>query len=239
MSDNRNNPTSQVTEGAKEATRVSKQKRITKQLFGRKSLLTKDIKNVKEKLELYETNFIDDDQPCEIQLEDASEIVRVYNRANTRFLHLESGIEELKASICESSVMTDDEIQKDLEKLDVDLHRYEKNFTDVRKNKKLILGRCKEVLAKSQKAASRSSNITNHPNVTSNNPTFKPQPDLKPVYLAKDCTLLEYITFEKTFISYMKSSQSSIPAGAVDTNIRVHLDPWWYIELKEKGLKST
>ena len=92
MSDNGNNPTSQVTEGATEAVRVSQQKRITKQLFGRKSLLTKDIKNVKEKLELYETNFIDDDQPCEIQLEDASEIVRVYNRANTRFLHLESGM---------------------------------------------------------------------------------------------------------------------------------------------------
>ena len=138
MADNGNTP-SQLSEGAKEAARVSKQKRITKQLFGRKSLLTKDINNVKDKLEQYETNFVDDDQPCEIQLEDASEIVRVYNRADARFLHLESGMEELKTYICESTVMTDDEIQKDLEKVDVDLHRYEKNLTDVRKNKKLIL----------------------------------------------------------------------------------------------------
>ena len=123
--------------------------------------------------------------------------------------------------------MTDDEIQKELEKVDTELIRYEKNLADVRKNKKEILGRCKDVLAKSQKAAIRSSTITNHHNVTSNNPTLKPQPDLKPVFLAKDSTLLEYINFEKTFIIYMKSSQSSIPAGAVDTNIRVHLDPWW------------
>ena len=136
MSDNGNNPTSQVTEGATEAMRVNQQKRIKNMLIGRKSLLTKDIKNVKEKLELYETNFIDDDQPCENQLEDASEIVSVYNRANTRLLHLENGIKELKASICESSVMTEDEIQKDLEKLGVDLHRYEKNFTDIKKNNK-------------------------------------------------------------------------------------------------------
>ena len=172
MADNWNTP-SQLSEGAKEATRVSKQKRITKQLFGRKSLLTKDINNVKEKLEQYETNLVDDDQPCEIQLEDASEIVRVYNRADSRFLHLESCMDELKTYICESTVMTDDEIQKELEKVDIDLLRYEKNLADVRKNKKAILGRCKDVLAKSQKAAIRSSTITNNQNVTSNNTTFK------------------------------------------------------------------
>ena len=35
----------------------------------------------------------------------------------------------------------------------------------------------------------------------------------------------------------MNSSQSPIPEGSVDTNIRVHLDPSWYVELQEKGLK--
>ena len=37
----------------------------------------------------------------------------------------------------------------------------------------------------------------------------------------------------------MQSSQTIIPQGAVYTNIRVHVDPWWYIELKEKGLTSN
>ena len=60
MSNNGNNPTNQVTEGATEAMRVNQQKRIRNMLVGRKSLLTKDVKNVKEKLELYETNFVDD-----------------------------------------------------------------------------------------------------------------------------------------------------------------------------------
>ena len=35
----------------------------------------------------------------------------------------------------------------------------------------------------------------------------------------------------------MNSSQSPIPDGSVETNIRVHLDPSWYVELQEKGLK--
>ena len=91
-------------------------------------------------------------------------------------------------------------------------------------------------MAKSQPKATdnRTRNNVNPPIAPSNN-TFKPQTDLKPVYLAKDCTLLEYNTFEKTFISYMQSSQTIIPKEAVYTNIRVHVDPWWYIELKEKG----
>ena len=79
-------------------------------------------------------------------------IVRVYNRANTRLLHLENGIEELKASICESSVMTEDEIQKDLDKLDIELHQYEKSFTDIKKNHSSILERCEAVITKSQNA---------------------------------------------------------------------------------------
>ena len=64
MKDNGNNPTNQVTEGATEAMRVNQQKRLRNMLIGRKSLLTKDVKNVKEKLDIFETDFEDDDQPC-------------------------------------------------------------------------------------------------------------------------------------------------------------------------------
>merc|ERR1711895_163488 len=33
---------------------------------------------------------------------------------------------------------------------------------------------------------------------------FKPQPELKPIFLVKDCLLLEFTTWGKNFISYMK-----------------------------------
>ena len=56
----------------------------------------------------------DDYRPCENQIEDATDIVHVYSGAKTRFQHLESGIEELRALICDNSVATEEEIQKTL-----------------------------------------------------------------------------------------------------------------------------
>ena len=162
MTDNRNTPLGQLTEGGKETARASKQRRIAKQLIESKSKLTRDINNVKHKLEQYETNFSSDDYPCEVQLEDASEIVRVYNRADSRFIHLENGMDDLKTCICESIVMTDDKTQKELDNVDSELIKYEKKLADVRKNKKEILGRCKDVLAISQRAAIQSNTITNN-----------------------------------------------------------------------------
>ena len=40
---------------------------------------------------------------------------------------------------------TKDKINKDLDKLDVELHQYEKSFTDIKKNHSIILGRCEAV----------------------------------------------------------------------------------------------
>ena len=37
----------------------------------------------------------------------------------------------------------------------------------------------------------------------------------------------------------MKSAQTIIPREAVFSHLRVHMDPWWYIELKQKGLDSN
>ena len=123
MTDNGNNPVNLEAGGATEAVRINQQKRLKNMLMSRKSSLTKDVKNVKEKLDIFEVNFDDDDQPCENQIEDANDIVHVYARTKTRFQHLENGIEELRALICDSSVTTEDEIQKDLDKSDVELHR--------------------------------------------------------------------------------------------------------------------
>merc|ERR1711867_164552 len=77
-----------------------------------------------------------------------------------------------------------------------------------------------------------------HPsNNTFKTPIFKPQPELKPIFLAKDCVLLEFTFFGKNFVSYMNSSPLPLPEDSVDQNIRVNLDPAWYVELQEKGLK--
>ena len=211
MSTNGNNPVE--AGGGVEAVRIDQQKRLKNRLISRKTSLTKDVNNCKVKLDLFEATFDDDSSPSDNQIEDAIDIIQVYSRAKTRFQYLESGIEELRALICDNYEATEEEIQKDIDKLDAELNLYEKRLTEIKKNHSNVLGRCKSVMAKSQtRAADRNRTNVNPPTATPNN-TFKPQTDLKPVYLAKDCTLLEYNTFEKTFISYMKSSKSAIPLG--------------------------
>ena len=141
---------------------------------------------------------------------------------------------------CETWGDNEDELDKVVEKLTTELSLYEQKFTNIAKEHDKILERCKCIAIKTQPKVtdSRTRNTTTAPIAPSNN-CFKPQSDLKPIFLAKDCTLPEYNTFEKTFIIYMKSAQTIIPREAVFSHLRVHVDPWWYIELKEKGLDSN
>ena len=68
------------------------------------------------------------------------------------------------------------------------------------------------------------------------NISFKPQTDLKPTFLVRDCTLPEFLKFGETFVIYMNSSGTAIPAEAVFSHLRVHMDPFWYTELIHRGL---
>ena len=81
---------------------------------------------------------------------------------------------------------------------------YEGKFTKVKKEKRDILKICTEFVAKVKKANDRANIITNNQtnsNTSSNiskTPIFKPQPELKPIFLAKDCVLLESTTVTST-----------------------------------------
>ena len=67
---------------------------------------------------------------------------------------------------------------------------------------------------------------------------FKPQADLKPTFLIKDCTLTEFNKFTETFVTYMKSSGSNVPAEAIYSNLHVNMDSYWFTELKDKGFTA-
>ena len=140
MTDNGNTPwpLGQLTEGGKEISRASRQKRITKQLIESKSKLSKDVNNVKNRLEQYQADFPNDDLSSEVQLEDAAEIVRVYNRASSRFITVENGLDDLKSCICESMVMSDVDTLKELDIIDAEMTKYEDKLATVRKEKKYI-----------------------------------------------------------------------------------------------------
>merc|ERR1711895_414749 len=92
---------------------------------------------------------------------------------------------------------------------------------------------CKNRTTKSQVS---SNSISNN---VSKVPIFKPQPELKPQIRGKECQLLEFTTWGKNFSSYIKSSSLPLPEGAINDNLRVNMDPSWYVELEEKGLDNS
>ena len=60
---------------------------------------------------------------------------------------------------------------------------------------------------------------------------FKLQAEVKPTFLIKDCTLTEFNKFTETFVTYLKSSGSNVPAEAIYSNLHVNMDSYWFTEL--------
>ena len=46
----------------------------------------------------------------------------------------------------------------------------------------------------------------------------------------------EFLKFGDNFIIYMGSAGTAIPGDAVFSHSRVHMDPYWHTELKQRGL---
>ena len=71
------------------------------------------------------------------------------------------------------------------------------------------------------------------PSITSGG--FKPNADLKPTFLIKDCTLTEFNKFTETFLTYMRSSGSTVPAEALWGQLNVNMYSYWFTKLKDEG----
>ena len=124
---NGNNP-AEIGRG-NEAVRIDEAVRLKRRLIARKTAIILDVNNCKKKLELFEANFEDDSSPTDNQIEDATDILQSYSRAKTRFQALESGMEELRILICENYEATEEEIERDVDKIETDLTIYEKRLS--------------------------------------------------------------------------------------------------------------
>ena len=138
---------------------------------------------------------------------------------------------------CDTWQGSDDELDALLDKLNKDSISCEKQFIKIKRDNDDIFEVCESITAAARPPVIRPRNQTGA-NITPtvSHTTFKPQTDLKPTYLNRDCTLPEFIKFSQTFVIYMNSSGSVIPMEAVFSNLRVHMDPFWYTELIGKGL---
>ena len=71
-----------------------------------------------------------------------------------------------------------------------------------------------------------------NPHITA---SFKPNQDLKPLYLIKDCTLTELNKFIDSFTNYIKSSSTVIPTEALWGQVSVNMDTYWFTEIQDQG----
>ena len=92
----------------------------------------------------------------------------------------------------------------------------DKQFNDVKRDNAEIFDTCETLTAAAKPPTTRRPQAG-----PSTSPmAFKPQTDLKPTFLIKDCTLPEFNKFTETFITYMNSSGSNAPAEAIYSNLR-------------------
>merc|ERR1712236_56482 len=148
---------------------------------------------------------------------------------------------DIITNVCTSFYLQDTEIESEIAKAQDQLEKNQSTFTKFKQSNEFSKTRDRaDVYIKMCKNRPNNSQvISNSASNVSKVPIFKPQPELKPQILGKECQLLEFSTWAKKFCSYIKSSTFPLPEGAINDNIRVNMDPSWYVELEEKGLDNN
>merc|ERR1712215_421578 len=136
---------------------------------------------------------------------------------------------------------SDEDLIVAIAKQDEGFAKYDKEYIDVTRKYEKVIDRCKIISNK----ASQAQNVTetappstneNRPNGVKTQGVFRPLADLKPVFLNKDCNLIEFLEFTKAFVLYMQSSGTTIPRDAVFSHLRVQVDAWWQHYIEYVGL---
>merc|ERR1711895_422995 len=137
---------------------------------------------------------------------------------------------------------SEEELVTAISKQDEGFAKYDKEYVDMTRKYDTTIERCKNISIK----ASQVQNVieTAPPSTNENRPNgakpqmggFRPQADLKPIFLTKDCNLIEFVEFTKAYILYMKSSGTTIPRDAVFSHLRVQVDSWWQHYIEHVGL---
>merc|ERR1711936_1495026 len=163
------------------------------------------------------------------------------HRVIDRYVSLEKTLDDWKHLSTDVWEGLDEDLIVAIAKQDEGFAKYDKEYTDVTRKYEKAIDRCKIISNK----ASQAQNVTetappstneNRPNGVKTQGVFRPLADLKPVFLNKDCNLIEYLEFTKAFVLYMQSSGTQIPRDAVFSHLRVHVDAWWQHYIEYVGL---
>ena len=204
-----------------------------------KGNLTTAITSFINRINHYKNKYPTDDETeiPSIKIDYARDILSSQDRATDRYVKLENALDELRNLLSDTWENEEEELETALAKHTSDFLPYEANYLKASRDHDEIVERCKALLIASvPKPATTKTRSTGGAQTAPLTNCFKPQSDLKPAYLAKDCSLTEFNTFTKTFLIYMNSSGTPIPREAIYSHLRVYIDPWWHTDLGYKGL---
>ena len=204
-----------------------------------KGNLTTAITSFINRINYYKNKYPTDDETeiPSVKIDYARDILTSQDRATDRYIKLENSLDELRNLVSDTWEDEEEELETALAKLTSEFLPYETNYLKMNRDHDDIVERCKALLIASiPKPVTTKTRTTGGAQTAPLNNCFKPQSDLKPAHLARDCSLPEFITFTKTFMIYMNSAGTSIPKEAVYSHLRVYMDPWWFTDLGHKGL---
>ena len=165
-------------------------------------------------------------------VEYAREILDNFVRCQTRQTEIEKGIVDFVQMRSKVWDINDDTgLTAFIAEQDLESDLYSTKVEKIRSDNLTIFAKCKVILAPAPIQTSRLIPPTN-PHITTG---FKPNQDLKPLYLIKDCTLTELNKFIDSFTNYIKSSSTVILTEALWGQVSVNMDLYWFTEIQDQG----
>ena len=165
--------------------------RLQRRLRNLKGLLTKDVTACIDKIRHFKTKYPDNStETTTVQIDYAKDIIENLSCCQTWFTNLEKALEDLKMLLCDTwEGEDDDELEKALDKLTQDQVIYETKYLKIARENDETIERCNSILLASKpKVSNRTRTTGGGIPTTLPNICFKPQSDLKPTFLALDCT---------------------------------------------------
>ena len=239
---------SEMLDPREDVLRRKEQTKRTQRMIGTcKGKFTKEIKTFIQNAEYFLSkdtgHSVDDiDLPeSGLMINCANAFLGSLDRVIDRYVELEKTLDDWKTFMTDVWEGTDEELITAISKQDEGFANYDKEYVDITRKYETVIERCKNISNK----ASQAQNVTETapPSTNENRPTgakppgvFRPQADLKPIFLNKDCNLIEFVEFTKAYVLYMKSSGTTIPRDAVFSHLRVQVDAWWQHYIEHVGL---
>ena len=191
-------------------TRKDTASRTLRQVGTCKGMFTKEIKKLKSTADyfLVKTTDLTADQinsPDVSLINCAQSFLDSLDRLIAKFIDMATQLDDWKKQITDIWEDTDDKLIETIDKQDEAFAKYDKEYVDVTRKYEKVLDTCKQISNHASRAQTITENAppsTNEsrPIVTKTQGVFRPQPDLKPVFLAKDCNLIEFVEFGKVLI---------------------------------------